>query len=361
MTNIVSRFDDLVAAFLEELQAENSNLTDFTTGSVIDNLAHGSAAVGFEVNNLTLAGFRKLFFATATGDDLDNLAYDRFQLLRQAAIKAVGTVNLSRATVDLGNIVIAAGTIFSTNADTDGNVYRYQTITPAVMTGLSLSVIVEAVDAGSDSNVVAGTIVNIETTLSDSSIVATNSQAMAGGTEAEDDEAFRQRVLDYLLNLRRGTVDAVEFGAKEVAGVVFATVDESHVDVDGIVDVYIADVNNEANDELITAVSDNLINWRAAGVPTSVFAVSTTTATITLDITYTAGVDQTSVQEDIINALVTFIDTLEIGDTLYLARIYQIVMDTDGVENVDIVAPVADVVPAIGERVIAEEDDILFV
>lgn len=359
MVNVIEKFNDLVSAGKEELAAQSTDLTDTSDGSVIDVLLHAGAAIGFEVYNLSLSTFRKVFFATAEGSDLDNLAYDRFRLTRQSAVRSVGQITLSRLNTSAGNVSIPAYSVFTTDADNEGNVYRFRTTAPSLMTGLSLTATVEAVEAGSSGNISVGEIVNVETALTDSSITVTNSAAMSGGTDAETDDDFRQRIVDYFINLRRGTVAALEYGARSIAGINFATVSEDNI-ASGIVDVYVGDVNNTANNTLLVAVANELENWRAAGIAVSVHAVSTTATSVDLTMTYESGADQTSIQEDIISAITTYANTLEIGETLYLSQLYKIVAATDGVVDVEITSPASNVTPSTGYRITIAEEDIAF-
>lgn len=357
MVNLIDRFNDFVEVFRNEIELRSDKLTDFSVGSILDCLTNGTAGVAFEDYLWAVEIFKKLHFTTAEGDDLDNLAYDRLRLTRKAKVRAVARLKLSRASIGAGNVPIPAFSRFSTDSDQQGNVYFFRTLQTYTMTGLTLEVDTEAVTGGPDSNVAIGAINNIETVLSDSSVEVTNEAPASGGTEAETDEAFRTRIIDYIRNLRRATKSALEFGAKQIAGVEFSYIDESNI-ADGYVDLYIGDVNNTANPTLIAAVVIEIEEWRAAGITVNVYAVQTTPVTIELTITYLTGVEESRVNDDIVATLVEYVNTLNIGDSLLLAQIFKQIMTVDGVENVVIVAPASDLAPAVGFKLILDPVDI---
>ena len=325
----------------------SSKLTEasFSPGYMLDVHAGLASALAEEVLRFGLELNRKTFFSTAQGDDLDALAADHFGIARQEGTKAIGEVTFTRANTAAGNISIPVGTRVSTS---DGTLFL--TTEDILVTGLSLNSTVEAVEVGEQGIVDVGTIVVILDALGDSFSV-TNAQRTAGGIEKETDDAFRVRIAGFLSTVRRGTPAALEFGATQVAGVLRATVDESSLPPT----VYIADAAGGANDTLVAAVQDELVNWRAAGVQVNVQGATQILQDITLALTFRAGFDTSSTRDKAIEAVVAAVNSLGIGETLFRSAIVAAAKIT-GIRDVVVSNPAGDVAPSLNQLIRTEKE-----
>jgi hypothetical protein len=291
MATQVPSQQDLYDLFKNEVQSRNPDLTDFEDGSKLDSLGGGFSVAAQEVSKLIIDQFAKTFFATANGpevtggsDDLELLATDHFgdSFARPEASPAVGVVTFSRPTVDAGNVTIPAGTIVKTEKDSNGNEQRFATETEVTMTGLSINASVEAVSAGSDGNVQAGTITVLESALTDPTVVVTNNAQFTGGEESADDAEYREFIRNKIETLRGATKAAIEASALNVPGVEQATAIEDAIpvkewDIGGDapigayfriprVRLFIADANGTASLALLQNVDDAILYVRACGV-----------------------------------------------------------------------------------------------
>jgi hypothetical protein len=326
----------------QELQASNSALTDFVEGSILDGLT-GALSTGLsEVMDLVITNFNKTFFDLANGpevtgaaDDLQTLAVDHFgsAFARPAATKAVGEVTFSRANDDAGDCTIPAGTVVSTATDSAGNSQSFVTDSEVVMTATSINASVEASTAGIAGNVVADSIIVIDSTLTDPSIIVTNDDAMAGGAAEEDDATYRQTIKNLINQLKGATAAAIESKALTVSGIVFADAIEEKVSVieydtanDATVGtyfniprskLYVADANGEANAALVALVQTAIELVRACGVQITVVGATASevdwTATVTLN---PGGPHYATLGTDlsmITDAMETYINSIAIG------------------------------------------------
>lgn len=293
MATQVKSQQELYDLFIAALQDEAPDLTDDHEGSKIDSLAGILSFGATEINRLLLDKFNKTYFDTAHGpevtggdDDLQTLAVDHFgeDFARPGATKAGGTVTFSRPNTNAGDVTILAGTIVKTAPNANGVAQRYVTLADVTMTGLSINALVEALVAGPDGNVDADTVIEIETALTDSSVVVTNADGFSGGEAQEDDATYRETIRNKIEALKGATVSAIEADAKTVAGVATATLIETEIPVieydiatDAIkagaaffripvTTLYIADANGTASATLIAAVKESLNSIRAAGV-----------------------------------------------------------------------------------------------
>lgn len=288
---------ELLELFVTELQNQNPDLTDDEIGSIIDVLGGAISTAVFEIQKLTIDEFRKTYFDTANGpeitggvDDLENLAVDHFgdDFRRPSAVASSGVVTFSRPTSGAGNVTIPAGTVVKTPANAAGTSQRFATESEVIMIGLTINASVNAAVAGSAGNVQANKVTQVESTLTDPSIVVNNSAAFAGGKEEEGDAEYRETIRTLLKSLKGGTLEAIEAKVKTVAGIEFAKALEflqyvKEWDVGGgvpvgdyfalpRVKVYVADANGVASDPLVETVQDAVDTVRAAGVRVEVLA-----------------------------------------------------------------------------------------
>ncbi len=288
---------ELYDLFITTLQSQCPTLTDVSEGSIDDGLGGTFSIAALELQRYITIAFNKTFFDLANGpeitggpDDLQTLAVDHFgdAFSRPVAVAAVDIATFSRDNDDAGACTILAGSIVKTQADASGNVQRYSTddtviLTSGGATDLSVSVGITAVVAGLAGNAVAGAINQIETSLTDSTVVVAN-DGNATGADAQDDATYRETIRNLLVTLRGATIAAIEAAALNVQGVVVANA----VEVERAVifydiatqapevgetwfyipfcTLYIADASGTANDSLLAQVEAAIDPIRAYGV-----------------------------------------------------------------------------------------------
>lgn len=342
MATEILNVQELVELHQGEVQARTDEITDYREGSIND-VEAGATALGVnEAMTLIVDRFRKTFFDSADGpevtggpDYLEDLAVDHFgdTFARPEAQKAVGVVTFSRPTTGAGNVTIPSGAIVKTAVDSGGESQRFRTLAAVTMTGLSVNASVEAVEAGVKGNVGAGDVSQIETTLTDSSIVVTNSLGFSGGAAVMNDADYRQYIRNKIEAIKGATVAAIEAAAKTVSGVLTATI----VEVEKIVKewdigssttvgdyfripypvLYIADANGTANAALIASVKSVIEEVRAAGVRILVLGASPFALNWTAQLTLNpSGPNFAALSADpqaILDTMTDYVKTLPIG------------------------------------------------
>jgi hypothetical protein len=332
--------------------AGDPELTDFSDGSVNDILAGSTATLVQELTRLLLDRFRLTYLASSTGQDLEFLATDHFgdKFARPGATRSVGIVTFSRPNTDAGNITIPTGTIVKTGADANGESQRFETIAPVTITTLEINASIRAIEGGPRGNVQAGSITEIETALTDPSIVVTNDDETTGGAAELSDADYRVFVENLIEQLKGATKAAVLAAAQNVAGVenvaaiefsqTVIEYDESVPETVGDpfkisrVRVYIADANGNANAALIANVEAAILETRACGVFVSVLGASPFSldwdASITLD---PGGPNFASLQSDpqpILDDMTEYLQDLSIGSNFNRALARQAILNIWG-------------------------------
>jgi uncharacterized phage protein gp47/JayE len=321
-------------------------------GDVTDMLLAAAAAGGDFAVGYAARRFAELFLDTASGVDLRALGDDRYGIVAFAAAKAQVTIAFNRVSAGVGAGSIVAGSVVATAYDSLGNTVEFETLAlvsfgPA---DLSKTVAAQAKVAGAAGNVAGATITRLVSTLFDPTLTVTNALRAAGGAEAESDEAYRERVRTFPSTIRRGTLAALEYGARQIAGVVSAKVSEGPT---GLVTVYIADATGNSNAALEALVTTELENWRAAGTVVTVGGATPVTLNLFFKIKAKPGFDVTASLTVIQDAVGGRMGKLTMGETLYLDELKAavIAIDPDRIQRVTFytdatfVTPAADATP----------------
>jgi uncharacterized phage protein gp47/JayE len=290
-------------------------------------------------------------------EDLDRYAADRYSLPRKGASAARGACIISRLTTTAGAGTVPAGTKITSDAN-----FEYVTTTSAsfASTDLSQPANIRAVQAGKASQIGPGALKRFAQpqNLWDSTLTVTNPLTTAGGEDAESDELFRQRVRDFWRTARRGILAAIEQGALTVEGVVSAQAVEA-LEPSGnparVVYLYIADSSGVASEALAEDVKVALDDYRAGGIAVILVTSLPTLVNISLKLQFTAGVDTRTLTDQILAAIVEYVNSLPVNGTLLVSGLYSVLQRfaSDGlIVNQDTLqTPTGDLIPDVGATI----------
>lgn len=258
-------------------------------------------------------------------------------LQRHPAVKATGEVVFSGTP----GTVIPAGTMVSTVSDGENLAIEFQTTQQAIIdeTG-TVTVPIEAVEAGPIGNVAAEKIVIIMSPINGVSGVI-NPNPTSGGTPEEDDDSLRKRIIESRKypHLSGSRFD-YERWAKEVPGVGQAYCFPEW-NGPGTVKVVIIDSNGEpANQALIDAVQNYIApNERNGeglapiGHLVTIAAPITRTIDISVSLVLETGHDPLRVKGAIEQAVKQYFMSLPLGSAVRIAKIGSIIIQTEGVQD----------------------------
>lgn len=238
--------------------------------------------------------------------------------------RLVGTLNNNTGTTFTDNV---------SNATHDSNQQA-----PSVDTAHRVTVNGQAEDPGTEGNVGIGAISELSSAPTDI-VGVTNLTAFTGGTEPEDTEDFRGKLLAFVQNPYTGSPDDLVAWAEAVDGVETATVFENTPSA-GSVTVRIAGPDGVVPDStVISNVQDALDSQDIANITiivTTFTAVSTNvTVQIVLDPDYTLS----DVSQSVTDAIASYINGLDVGGTLYLSGIVDAVFGLPGILDVTVTTP----------------------
>ncbi len=349
MATAAPSWDDLFNDAKAELVDRRPDLT-VLPGDISEMILAGIAAVGDRIVGYAASGIKATFVDGAIGVDLTTLASDHWNLDRVTAVKATGQVTIARPTFAAGAGSVAIGSVVATVKDSLGIDVRYLTTAVANFGAADVgpyTVAIQAETAGSAGNVAAATITRMITAQWDTTLTITNAALTAGGSPAEEDDALKERIRAFSTTLRRGTLAALEFGAKQVPAVKQSTASEDVTT--GIVVVYVTDGDGNSNAQMVSDVVDELDNWRAAGAYVDVTGGSLYELNpISITLVVRTGVDTAAIAADVKTAIVARVGKLKIGETCSRSIIQQAALnvDPDNITGCTVILPAADIAPS---------------
>ncbi len=255
---------------LAEMLSNISDDIDKTEGSFIyDSLAPVSIELAILYKEL-IEILKRAFVQSSYDEYLDYLG-EQFGVTRKKEAKATGTVLFTGET----NTVIPSGLLISTTGDSMSEPVEFITVEQAVIGASGQAYVkIEALNGGTKGNVPINTINMICNYVNGLSAVI-NETPTSGGTDIEDDDSLRNRILEKVREyLTGGSIGDYKKRAKEVAGVGKVSVVPSKYGA-GTVSIAVLDSNlNVASDGLIKAVEEHIAEFYEYGYEAESFDVN---------------------------------------------------------------------------------------
>ena len=295
------------------------------------------------------------FPQTAQGMYLDYHAETR-GITRGAAEKAAGVIRFAAADKVTAACPIEKGTVCMTAEGV-----RFETTEDATIAVGSqwVDVPAQAAEAGAGGNVIAGT-VTLLSAMPVGVVQCTNPAAFSGGCDAESDEALRRRVLASYQRLPNGANAAYyEQEAMRYPGVAAAKAVGRARGI-GTVNVVIATHAGVPDAALLAAVETDLQKKREIAVDVKVLAPAVETVAVTAALKAAPGYTFAEVKAGAQSALEALFTGELLGKSVTTARLLTLLCGVEGVENVHLTAPAADVavgsteLPMLGTVTISE-------
>lgn len=326
-------------------------------GSSVNLIVGSTSVMGDTIVKQLGFSTARLFVDGADDEDLDRLAFDRYELERKGASGARTTLAISRPTFAAGAGDVPAGTRVSTLTGIE-----YVLTTPASFnaTQTQSNAFARATQAGKLTQVGKLELVRFSQPelLFDTTLTVTNPEAASGGEDAESDDLFKGRIRSFWRSARRGTLGAIEFGALTVLGVVSAQAIEALTNGSQparVVDLYIADSTGVSSDALAAEVNIALREYRAGGIAVLIHTSIPLIVDVQLRLSFRANVDTATLTADIRTAVVGFINSLPVNGPLYKSQLFSVLQRyaEDGLipDEGTIVSPTGDLFPTIGQTI----------
>lgn len=213
---------------------------------------------------------------------------------------------------------------------------------PTVDTAHRVTVDARSSEPGTDKNILPNTITElVDTPPTLTGVVA--SSAFTGGTEDEDTEDFRQRLLSYSRNPQTGSVDDLENWALSVSGVETAAAFSNNnmgVAANGHATVLITTTDGaQPSSQLISDVLTYLQSKDVANITLHVGGFTATPINVTVDVTTDSSYTLADVTPSVQQAVMDYINSIAVGDDFVLAGVVQAVMNLPTIVDARVTSP----------------------
>lgn len=242
--------------------------------------------------------------------------------------------------------VIADNTTLTVN---DNNNTPGVPIPPAVDTSTRLSLPAQSEATGIGYNAVPGSI-TVLSNVADGITDVTNPAAFTGGSDEEDTDSYRTRILNVLRSPASGSPSDIKNWAEEVVGVESATVfpnDNLGTPTNGHVTVRVSGPNGTVPPTSVTdAVAAALAAQDLANITIHVTTFTQSPINVTLAVTAAPNYLHSDLVPNVQLAIQNYIASVAVGGTLYISGLIQFVREVVGVADVTVSLPATNQVAA---------------
>lgn len=303
----------------------SEKIMDFSTSSVLRRMRDGlknpvnKIEGGFSMDNLQAVAEEiarmdamevqpipdHVLLDTAEGEYLDRKALD-YNEIRKPATVAAGTLVFTGeigAVIPLGTEALSGTMVFQTIAEAK------------IGSGGTCSVPAKCQTAGPGGNVEANTAITLRISVVGVKAV-NNPEPFMGGTAAESDDSFRQRIYDKIRRpITSGNRNHYIYWAKQVSGVGGAKCLGAEVCGKGQVRVILlSDTFAEPDGEILENVESHIEDERPIGPEVTVVAASPVEASIKVTVKLSSGYQVGTIQTAVREALQVYINEVNKED-----------------------------------------------
>lgn len=300
--------------------------------------------VFFEFLLQAVVGMARL--STSTGADVDSFVAD-FGITRLPATYASGPVTLTALSPPANQVIIPVGTI----VQSPGGAYQYQLIADPTQTAYdavlnayilqanqtSITATVQALQSGSTQNVQANILTQFGAAIAGVDTV-TNPSPIQNGKDAETDSALKTRFVQFFAALSKATMAAILYAMNSVQqGLdinLLENENQNGAAQNGFFTAVAEDGSGTLPSTLQTALYNAINLVRAFTVNFTVVGPTVLNPTVALNIRVAPGYASATVIANVVTAILDYVGTLTIGQTLYLNQLVGVAESVAGVVSV---------------------------
>lgn len=332
----------------------NTKLTNFSENSVVGNLLRGFVDIVSTENNFNEADIMSKLISSATGSSLNSIG-KLFGISRNQPYYAQGyvTIELNSAMgysidnlkdiiktetgEDVTEIVIPQGTIISNNDKSK----QYTVTTDYILTNEGVDCYVLCTEISEDFNVTGNELNNIPYPTPKINAILNylniyNKDAIINGTEEESDENYRYRLANFYTANARANETALRLAALSVPGVSDVILEKYKYGI-GNTNIIVISQDPITNNGLLAAVEQNVVSVNASSEDITVSAPKYEGITLRCKILFKEDLEDASSKDQIIESIkrniITYINSLTIGESLNFNEIKNIIINSDSVQS----------------------------
>lgn len=316
-------FSEIYNSMKNSFTTHCKKVTDFNAGSIIRTIFEAVASV---IEAIYIEA-RIAFF-----NNLKECVTSIFGFYKKEGAKATVQVKFSR------NKAMSTATRISSGVKVSDGTHTFITSQIAVIpqdeTESNL-VFAQAEDIGKDYNVNAESIKEIESVVADEVVAVTNPSKAMGGSDTESSTDHLIRFKKMINGLQGSNNYGIESGILELPGVRSIGIEEHFPPENDIYNatVYVDDGSGNLTDELKTEIENRIngvegtdnVGLRAAGIQINVKPATQVLVRISAKVTV-YRIETSQALFNIENTLKTFINSLQINESVILAQVQSVLM-----------------------------------
>lgn len=363
----IIRVDDTTGAVLEVMdegtiletlidyfRTAQTSITDFNEGSEVRNLLGAVSLSQYELYYYIGLLFEMGYVQTAQGDYLDKIGI-LVNCYRQTANKSSGEVTFTIDGAIATDLLIETGNVVTCSSNYELTFTTTEDIT--ILAGqTSASGAITADTGGLNGNVAATVIDTLEENTTGENITVNNAAPLTGGSDVEEDEEYRTRILEAGKALAMGNISWYKSLVGNVTGVHDCIVINMPFDQSFNVKILVNGDNKPTSTEVLESVEaifvldDNKIGGIKVMVDKPTYSVIDIDITLSVKSGYSFATVEANVESNIIDYFQGGTTTYEhvynglsIAQNVVISTISMIIGNTEGVEDWTITDPVANV------------------
>lgn len=329
----IKSFQDILTTMVDWVATNSNRLVDFSQGSVIRTFLESISA---ELEEYYFKTYKNIIWAQ------ENSVYEAFGFTLLPAVASYGDLTLTFSTATPTIITIPTGTQFSSPFLIQQGIYFSTQQAYTVAAGsTSADVMVYCNNTGVVGNVASNQIAIMINPVSYVQSVTNNSRFLTG-QDQETLAARKKRFANYVDTRSKGTAAALAYGAKEVQQITGVYVDDQI----GMVNVYCHDAYGNLSSDLQTQVQNNLVNYKAGGIPVFVLPIVKTNVDVAVTLTVTSAQNNLNFQTQVQNQIQAYFDNFVVAQNCLVSDLNAFIRGIDPVNilNAKITNPISDIV-----------------
>lgn len=363
----ILRVDDTTGAVLEVMdegtiletmidffRTAQTNITDFNEGSEVRNLLGATALSNYELYYYIGLLFEMGYPQTATGDYLDKIGVI-VNCYRQTANKSSGNIIFSLDAALATDLLIEAGTILTCSSDLE---LTFITTTDCTILAGTTSITcpITATTGGLNGNVAIGVIDTIQENTTGHNLIINNTAALTGGSDTEQDEEYRERILEAGKSTQMGNMSWYKSLVENITGVHDSSVINMPFDQSFNVKILVNGDNKPTSDEVLGSVEElfDLDTNKIGGVKVLVDKPTYSIIDFNITLSVTSGYSFETVKANVTANITDYFQGgtttyntvytgLDIGENVVISTIQLIIGNTEGVSDWIINSPTENV------------------
>ena len=294
----IRSFEDILTRMVVYFKGLCKKVTDFSVGSTIRTLFE---SVAIEIEEFYFA------LSSAIEEAIRESVYNTFGFPRRESLTATTDITFYFSPHPNSTITIPK----NFEVMTDNNIV-FRTVDEVIVgpDEVTKSVLAVCSTPGIEGNVGPNTLIyhsqNLPYLLN-----VTNQYQAFGGTLAERESERKERFINYIKSLGKGTLEALRYALSTVPEITSISIAESFP---GIVKIYISTATGIVSDEIMNKAKEAIEKYRAAGIQVVMAPVTRIPVDVSIRLGLSNMQNSATIQNQVQNGIINYLNNMKVGE-----------------------------------------------